>query len=396
MQKAYKLLGKHRHYDWGGTKFIPNLMQVENKENLPYAEYWMGAHSSAPSQIETSNGIENVDEFIQKNSLIILGKKTNSTFGTLPYLFKILDVSKMLSIQVHPTKANAILGFDKENAQGIALDAPHRNYKDQNHKPEVMVALSDFWLLHGFLPPEQLTTALKEYACFRELIPFFKANDYKGLYHYFMNLTTIQSDLILRPLLTEAVKLVNDKLVSKAHPHWWASKYYNGIVPDHTIDKGIFSLYILNIVFVSRYQGVFQEAGLLHAYLEGQNIELMANSDNVLRGGLTPKHIDVDELIQHVNFSPTYPFIMNGVILNDHETNYPCPIQDFCLSKISIKTGETYSIIAKSLQILLVMEGMVQIDQKTFKAGEVAMITADQSIDIEAMENAVIFKSYVP
>ena len=283
MQKAYKLHGKHRHYDWGGNLFIPSLMKVENKDQKPYAEYWMGAHPSAPSIIDTELGETDLNSLIQKDPTIYLGDTTQNSFGTLPYLFKILDVAKMLSIQVHPSKENAVIGFDLENKAGIAIDASNRNYKDKNHKPEVMVALSDFWLLHGFLAPHLLDARLQEYFYFNPLLDHFRGVDYQGLYSFFMQLSSADSDRILKPLMMDAVASVKRGEVDKSHPHWWANKYYEGIIPEKNIDKGIFSIYILNIVQVAKYQAVFQGAGLLHAYLEGQNIELMANSDNVLR-----------------------------------------------------------------------------------------------------------------
>ena len=179
MQKAYKLQGKHRHYDWGGTQFIPALMGLENSEKLPFAEYWMGAHPSASSVVSTLEGASNLDELIEQNPIQYLGNKVHETFGTLPYLFKVLDVSKMLSIQVHPSIQSAVSGYEKEDALGIALDAPNRNYKDKNHKPEVMVALSDFWLLHGFLPSSILEERLLRYQPFNSLIKQFKGTDYR-------------------------------------------------------------------------------------------------------------------------------------------------------------------------------------------------------------------------
>ena len=396
MQKAYKLHGVNRHYDWGGFEFIPSLMNIDNTAKKPFAEYWMGAHASAPAMIDTHEGQKQLDVLVQSNLNSFLGTKTANEFGALPYLFKILDVAKMLSIQVHPSKENAVIGFDLEEKAGIAIDASNRNYKDRNHKPEVMVALSDFWLLHGFLAPELLESRLNEFEYFHSLIELFNGSDYKKLYSYFMQLSAEKADAILKPLLQEAIESVRLGKVDKLHPHWWANKYYNGVVPDANIDKGIFSIYILNIVAVKKFQGVFQGAGLLHAYLEGQNIELMANSDNVLRGGLTPKHIDIDELIQHVQFVPTYPNVLNGEALSSNETIYPCPVPDFGLSKIGLNGGDRYTINTQSLEMLLVVEGEVLMDGNLYKAGEVAMVGASEQLEIHAQIHSVLFKSFVP
>ena len=396
MQKAYKLHGINRHYDWGGYEFIPTLMNIDNPNKQPYAEYWMGAHASAPAIIDTEEGPKQLDLLVQNIPNQLLGDNITKIFGSLPYLYKILDVSKMLSIQVHPSKENAKLGFELETKAGVAMDAPNRNYKDQNHKPEVMVALSDFWLLHGFLAPDLLSERLQHYPSFHSLLEQFNGSNYQGLYTYFMHLSEKDADAILKPIMNEAVVSVKNGLVDKSHPHWWANKYYHGLVPDSKIDKGIFSIYILNIVNVKKYQGVFQGAGLLHAYLEGQNIELMANSDNVLRGGLTPKHIDIEELIKHVSFVPTYPKIMNGDPINTNETLYPCPVPDFGLSKIGLMEGNAYTINTKSLEMLLVLEGEISIEGSIYKAGEVAMVGASQQLVIQAKATSVLFRSFVP
>jgi mannose-6-phosphate isomerase len=396
MQKAYKLQGKHRHYDWGGTSFIPNLMGIENVNHLPYAEYWMGAHPSAASVVATAKGEISLTILIKENPSKWIGAKTFQNFGTIPYLFKILDVKNMLSIQVHPNKDNAAIGFEKEEAAGIPLDAVTRNYKDKNHKPEVMVALSDFWLLHGFLAPELLAERLRNYNQFHLLLNEFKGADYKNLYTYFMQLPMEASDQILKSLLVEATAAVKNGTVTKADPHYWAHKYYADGIPASNIDKGIFSIYILNIIHLPKYHGIFQGAGLLHAYLEGQNIELMANSDNVLRGGLTPKHVDIHELIDHVKFEPTFPKPLEGISINSNETNYPCPIPDFGLTKITLNSGESYTITTHSMEILLVTEGALLLDQLSLKAGDSAVMEAEAALKLVAQQPSVLFRSLVP
>lgn len=387
MQTAYKLHGVHRHYDWGGTQYIPQLMQLKNDQNKPFAEYWMGAHASAPAIIDTDQfGSIALDQLLQKDK----------SLGNLPYLYKILDVASMLSIQVHPNKSDAAIGFEKEEKAGISLTASNRNYKDKNHKPEVMVALSDFWLLHGFLAPALMQKRLNEFQPFKGLVNAFANDDYKKLYQHFMQLETADSDAILIPLLEEAVASVKNGSVDKMHPHWWANKYYQGVVPSAHVDKGIFSIYILNIVFIPKNHGIFQGAGLLHAYLEGQNIELMANSDNVLRGGLTPKHVDMNELMQHVLFKPTYPAVMEGTPINPTELNYPCPVSDFGLSKLAIKAGESYTIHTQSIEMLLVMEGQMELQGQIYQAGEVALIKPEQAISIGSSKGVLIFRSFAP
>ena len=398
MNTAYKLQGIHRHYEWGGSAFIPQLMQLDNTIGKPFAEYWIGAHPSAPALVATSEGQKGLDQMIQENKAHFLGSNIADQFGTLPYLFKILDVEKMLSIQVHPSKDNAEKGFLKEQLAGVPIDAAHRNYKDQNHKPEVMVALSDFWLLHGFMPANALKERLANLAPLQSLLDVFGLENYAGLYGHFMRLDQPAVDKILKPLLEIAVHEVAAGKVDKSHPHWWANKYYGGKVPVSNIDKGILSIYLLNIVNVPKYQGVFQGAGLLHAYLEGQNIELMANSDNVLRGGLTPKHIDIEELLEHIKFEPTYPNILNGDLKNSNEVQFSCPVPDFGLTKITLSQGEAYTNQTNSFEMFLVMQGEVLLDGIELKAGELAAVKAGSTYHIQSSgsETAVIFKSFVP
>ena len=151
------LHGVIQHYDWGGHDFIPDLLGMENPTRKPFAELWIGAHAKAPSMVELAGGQEPLDKLIAEEPEAILGQAANAHFGgRLPYLFKILDVHKMLSIQAHPTLAQARRGFARENAEGISIDAGDRNYKDDNHKPEIGVALTEFWMLHGFRPLEQI------------------------------------------------------------------------------------------------------------------------------------------------------------------------------------------------------------------------------------------------
>src|SRR5690606_7232556 len=154
-KKLFRLTGKVQHYAWGGYSYIPQLLDMPAGKE-PAAEYWMGAHPSAPSVIQLNGDNTTLDQLISRQPAAIIGQQVWDRFGELPYLFKVLDVKDMLSIQVHPTEAEAEKGFARANEAGIPLSAAHRNYKDANHKPEIMVALSEFWLLHGFLPENKL------------------------------------------------------------------------------------------------------------------------------------------------------------------------------------------------------------------------------------------------
>ncbi len=319
----------------GGKSFIPSWLGIDAKDQKPYAEYWMGAHASAPAALCTKNGELSLHQLIKDYPEDILGKKVQQQFGELPYLLKILDVKDMLSIQVHPTRKGAEEGFLAEQAAGILPTASHRNYKDRNHKPEMMIALSEFWLLHGFLPEEKLKNRLENIPEFKRLREIFINKGIKGLFNFVMNIPQQEVNEILLPLIKRELERKKRKQLSKNDPGWWVCKLWNSKKDaEQDVDRGIFSIYFFNIVHLKTGEAIFQGPGIPHAYLEGQNVELMANSDNVLRGGLTDKHVDVPELMKHTRFEGITPEIIKGKNINANEVNFPCPVPDFGIHKI--------------------------------------------------------------
>lgn len=395
MNNIFKITGKVQHYAWGGLQFIPNFLHQTNAENKPCAEYWLGAHPSAPSAI---NETKNLLELIQENPTAVLGERVYHQFKELPYLFKILDVKDMLSIQVHPSKIEAEKGFDAEEVAGIAINASNRNYKDRNHKPEVMVALSEFWLLHGFKVISDIEKTLEDILEFNVLFPLFRKEGLKSLYQFLMEMPQEQVDTILLPLVKKEISNYRSNILSKKQPGWWTAKLYNEATELKNLDRGIFSIYLFNIVGLQKGEAIFQGAGIPHAYLEGQNVELMANSDNVLRGGLTPKHIDVPELMKHTLFEPIIPQPIKVEKLGK-EKIYPCPVPDFGISAIELEAGERFNGISTSLEILLILEGaflVKGIENTIFKSGEAVAISNKTSYEITATGKTLIYKAFVP
>ena len=341
----YKLKGVVRNYDWGGVEFLSKLLTHSNPKHEPMAEYWLGAHDSASSIVVTKNNEIRLDQFIEKDKERALGKTVSKKFGRLPYLLKILDVRDMLSIQVHPAKHEAEIEFARENKERIPLNAPHRNYKDDNHKPELMVALGDFWLLHGFKPVENLRTTLGNIPELKPLLEIFDATGYDQLYKTVMEMPQQSVNQLLHPLLHRIVPLYRQGQLKKDDENFWAARAsltFNGHASFDSeklqkIDRGIFSVYFFNLLNVRAGEGVFQDAGVPHAYLEGQNVEIMANSDNVLRGGLTNKHIDVKELMKHITFEETIPNVLRPQKINESEKLYSTTAPDFTLSSFSLQ-----------------------------------------------------------
>lgn len=397
----FLLKGKLQNYDWGGYTFLPELLNIENAENRPCAEYWMGAHNSAPSLLIDGENSYSLNELIKTNLEKFLGKTVFEKFGELPYLYKILDVKGMLSIQVHPSKSEAEKGFDREEAEGIDIQAANRNYKDKNHKPEVMIALSDeFWLLHGFLEENKLQEVLHTVPAFHSFKNIFETEGIKGLYKHVMEMPQEEANNILKPLVH---KILSEQRTDKSSPEYWVQKIFKGrdINEIKDFDKGIFSVYFFNIVRAEKGEAIFQGAGLPHAYLEGQNVELMANSDNVLRGGLTSKYIDVPELLKHTGFEGIVPESLEPEIVKA-EKIFDCPVADFGISEINLnkETATDTTLQSSSLEILFVMEGGVKIksdkSELSLHRGQAAAVLPDTVYTISTLGDALIYKAFVP
>jgi len=394
-QGVFKLIGKVQHYAWGGYKFIPELLGTPNPDHRPFAEYWLGAH---PSQSSTNTNGDSFAAIIAKNSEATLGAHTAKKFSSLPFLFKVLDVRQMLSIQVHPSIEAAVKGFDEEEQKGIARNAANRNYKDRNHKPEIMVALSDFWLLHGFKNESLLNDRLDEVPELTFLKKVLEKKGYKGLYEEVMLMEQEQVNTVLQPLIERILPDYKKDKLKKDHPDFWAARASESFCRDDHFDRGIFSIYFFNLLHIKKGSGIFQQAGLPHAYLEGQNIELMANSDNVLRAGLTEKHIDVPELMKHVIFEPTDPRILEGNG-QGHKKIFTGGAAEFELVEYSLQAGEEEKMDADGPAILLVVAGQIAVIAGTtisLQKGESVFISAGTAVIIKATTAADIFVATVP
>lgn len=395
-----KLTGIVKHYDWGGTSFIPSLLNKRNTEGKPFAEYWLGAHDMDSSILSVKNNTVKLNEFIAADKEKILDETISKRFGRLPYLLKVLDVKNMLSIQVHPGKHEAETEFARENKEGIPINAPHRNYKDDNHKPELMVALNDFWLLHGFKPVKKLRETIEKTTELKPFLEIFDATGYDQLYKTVMEMPQESVNQLLQPLLDRIIPLYKKNSLTKDNEDFWAARAALTFNQDNKIDRGIFSIYFFNLLHLKKEEGIFQDAGLPHAYLEGQNVEIMANSDNVLRGGLTTKHIDVKELMKHVKFEETIPKILHPQKLAGKEEIYRTPAPDFKLSRFKLNTGTEAAFESVTGEILLVMGGNAVIrsneDELELSKGEAAFIISHQHVSIKALTDTDLYRASAP
>lgn len=348
-------------YAWGSLADIPELLGLP-ATGRPQAELWMGAHPKAPSQVYHEGKWESLLDVIESHPAEVLGRETAETFGgKLPYLFKVLAAARPLSVQAHPNADQAKEGFARENRLGIPLTAPHRNYKDDNHKPECICALSKFWGMNSFRRIPEIVTylgALCGEVLKNEIDLLKKQPDSTGLKHLFQTLLTLPVEQKLAAIAEGISKAEYFK--GNADPVFtWVQRLHD----EYPKDIGALFPALLNLYCLTPGQALFLAAGEPHAYLEGLGIELMANSDNVLRGGLTEKHLDVPELLTTLTFQEQLPSVILPNPLNDVEWVYQTPAAEFSLSMISPIPGLCWiSHKDRSADILLCTQGQVVVD----------------------------------
>jgi mannose-6-phosphate isomerase len=389
-----------QEYAWGSYTAIPKLLGNDSPTNTPQAELWMGAHPKAPSKVKLNGEWMSLMKLIEKNPKDILGKVVAEKYNNrLPYLFKVLAAAKPLSIQAHPSQAQAKEGFIRENSLGITFDANNRNYKDDNHKPECICALTFFWALNGFRKISGIL-ALLEKICPQglksDLNNLRVEPNSLGLKKFFQAIMTMgraQQNQIIADAIINAQKFTEEDQAYK-----WMIDLHN----EYPADIGVFSPILLNLICLKPGQAMFLPAGELHAYLDGVGIELMANSDNVLRGGLTPKHVDVPELLNVLNFEERELDILSPIVSNECERIYSSCAEEFVLSVITLKRDLTcYSPTNRSVEILLCTDGEAIItdlgnnDKLAFDRGKSIIIpSAVKKYCIEG--NATLYKAAVP
>lgn len=399
MAGIYPLNGRLQHYVWGGERYIPHLLHIDKTESH-YAEYWLGAHPSAPSQILYAQEEISLGDFLHQNPTA-LGMQSRQLFGdNLPYLLKILDVANPLSIQLHPTKEQAKIGFAQENAAGIPLNDPKRTYKDDNHKPEMMIALSDFWLLHGFKTKAQILDTLRQRPSLAELATKLTSQNLADFYADIMLATQDQLAQWLLPIIDSQQKAYEQNQLAMQDPDYWVLYTLHAMkISRDKLDAGLMSFYLFNIVNLQGGEGIFQAAGVPHAYLRGQNIELMACSDNVIRGGLTPKHVDIEQLLKIIDCSEIVPQIIAPAPKNQVYT-YPTPIADFALSNMPYVKNTEISDRTLNGTILFVMAGEISLEaaqQKlTLKQGQATFIEADTDYRVHGMQEGYAVLAGLP
>ncbi len=346
----YKIENPLRNYAWGSTTAIADLLG-RTPSGGPEAELWIGAHPDSPSTVVgPDTGAMGLDELISSDPERTLGPAARAEFGDrLPFLVKILAASAPLSLQVHPNLSQAREGFAAENGAGVPQDAPHRNYRDDNHKPEMIFALTPFQALSGFRPvsesvevfsatarlieqdrgwvPTALTAVISDLGipdpsrANREAFVRLLGGgaETKAVVDVVVSVLEATDDDGGSSLLREARNTVLE-----------LSRHYPG-------DPGVLVALLLNRVSLAEGEAMCLSAGQMHAYLSGLGVEVMASSDNVLRGGLTAKHVDVPELVRVCDFAPRDPELVTAQITDASQELYRPPFREFQLQRIELE-----------------------------------------------------------
>ncbi|MFC8128656.1 mannose-6-phosphate isomerase, class I [Streptomyces sp. NPDC057302] len=372
-----RLTNTIRPYAWGSTTAIAELLGVE-PTGEPQAEMWMGAHPGAPSR--TARGP--LDKVIDEDPGHELGRAAVAKFGPrLPFLLKLLAAGAPLSLQVHPDLEQAREGYEDEESRGIPVDAPNRNYKDANHKPELICALTEFDGLCGFRDPVEAADLLAG-------LGVDSLKPYVDLLHAKPQEAALRE--VLTAVLTadpEEMAATVTEVTEAAGRLGGAYAPYAGIAHHYPGDPGVIAAMLLNHVRLQPGEALFLGAGVPHAYLDGLGVEIMANSDNVLRCGLTPKHVDVPELLRIVRFEATDPGVLRPEASPDGEEVYDTPIDEFRLSRFVLPEGSAaaHDLTAATPQILLCVAGAVRVGGAV-GAGGTEELAPGQSVFVPAGE----------
>jgi mannose-6-phosphate isomerase len=349
-----------QNYAWGSRTAIAHLLGRPAPSALPEAELWIGAHPKAPSRVVAPAGLGTLDRAIQDDPVGILGPEVCDRFGNeLPFLLKVLAAAEPLSVQAHPDHEQARRGWARENAEGVPIDAPRRNYRDPNHKPELVSALTPFTALEGFRPLDEIARNLEPVArpeiapelgrLAREQTPLAL----RALFARLMTLDAEEQGPVLKRATGEAVRR------RKADRAWeWVAR----LMMHYPADVSVLCPLYLNVVTLGPGDALFLPAGELHAYLEGTAIEIMANSDNVLRAGLTPKHVDVPELLATLAFEGRPPKVLKPVESGPGERVYRTPAREFELGFLEVDADRPYSPSpGRGVEILLGLAGETRV-----------------------------------
>ena len=399
--------GAIRTYAWGSRTAIAEFTGRPAPTAHPEAELWLGAHPGDPAMLEDADGRTSLLDAIAADPDGELGPAVRERFGDrLPFLLKVLAADEPLSLQAHPSTQQAVEGYAREDRRGVGVNSPVRNYRDRSHKPELLVALGDFEALAGFRPAAA-SVALMQALAVPALDPYIALladqSDAAGLRALFTTWITAPQpgiETLIPAVLDGAIAYVRSgakEFAAEARTALELGERYPG-------DAGVLAALLLNRISLKPGEGIFLPAGNLHSYLHGMAMEVMANSDNVLRGGLTPKHVDVPELLRVLDFHPVADARV-GTRREGIELVYDTPTAEFAGSVLVLDTddlGHEVDVPSRhdGPQILVCTEGSVIVRAKAGEVrmdrGQAAWVAADDGpIRLQASRPSRLFRATV-
>lgn len=382
------LTGALRNYPWGSRTMLADLRGLPSPTPTAEAELWYGAHPGDPSRI----GERTLDEIIAADPVGQLGQRVVDKFGEeLPFLLKLLAADEPLSLQAHPSLEQAREGFARENADRIPLDDPNRNYKDPNHKPELIVALSEFHALAGFRPLHQTRELFEVMGCApldRYLTMIDPDHEEASLRALFTTWITIPRTV--RIALLDETNAACQAIADRDDWIGRVARTFIDLTEQYPDDVGALAALLLNHVTLQPGEAIHLRAGQLHAYLHGLGVEIMASSDNVLRGGLTSKYVDVPELVRVLDFGTlAHPEV--DVTEVGGGTEYPVSVDDFILSRHELGQADLV-VDADGPAIVLCTAGVATCGDLELTPGAAAWIPAsDPACAFTGGEGAEVF-----
>jgi mannose-6-phosphate isomerase len=408
--RPYLLANKIQHYAWGSRgpdALIPRLLGVAPKPNVPYAELWIGTHPKAPSEIILDGTPVPLPRVISECPLQILGERVSRRFsGTLPFLLKVLSVAGPLSIQVHP---------NREQAQALSARDPE-HYPDNNHKPELAVALDSLTALVGFRSQDGILRALEnhpELAHFIGLDVFHRLKTTRGAGGPEQGDLTrlvyerlVQRSTMSRSALMEVVGQLESRLRRSMSSLRQEEQLFLDLTETHSgADAGLLSVFLLNPIHLQEGQGVFIEPGIPHAYLKGNIVECMANSDNVVRAGLTSKFTDFGTMVEILDYGVSAIPILPGDPDQEHVI-YQTAAAEFQIGRWRLRQGRTITeVTGGKPEIFLVTQGQISVTWRTdseiteaaFHEGQSMLIPASLAeLEITSLSGVELFEAEVP
>lgn len=372
MGEIFSLKNQIQNYAWGSREILGRMRGVPVPTEQPEAEVWVGAHPAAPSRATVDGAESPLNELIVENPSRFL--RPDRTSDWFPFLFKILAIDAPLSIQVHPTPEQAIAGFEDEQARGIAIDAPYRNYKDRYSKPETVIALSPMRVLTGVRPVEQLKTLAAAFGAAwlaerAELSP-------KQLLTEIIRLPEETASAAVQHLVDTAPGLLgasNDVVADAAELVRIVDSKYPG-------DRGLLVAFVMNLVHLAPGESAFTPDGQVHAYVSGTAIELMNPSDNVMRAGLTAKHIDTEELIKVLGEKQDAPVIQRPNPEDGPLGTYAMWDERMSVTRVRVEEGKPLNYTFKGISAALSVAGNVTIQAKDGNGTDEFVLGATESV----------------